>query len=452
MIPGFGHTGTSDWQSLFMHRTAAIISQGDEIVIGQTLDTNSKWIAAQLLDRGIVPIEHVSLPDDRVAIAAAFTRLSERVDLIVSSGGLGPTEDDLTRFALADASSDALLEDSEALAQIAAWFAARGRPMNELNRVQALRPTRAEFLPNLFGTAPGIRSRIGRCDVFCLPGPPRELAPMFERLVVPTLKPDPSRTVLVRVIHTIGLGESDIALRFRDAPGGDLMARDRSPLIGTTASNSVVSCRIRYEGSLSSDQARSLVARDEAAIRSLIGESIFGVDDDTLASVIVQTLRGRGQTIATIESCTGGLIASQITDVAGASDVFRTGWVTYANETKTSEVGVPLKLFKDPATSAARGAVSAEVALAMATGGLNKANADHAVAVTGIAGPSGGTPEKPVGTVFVALASRHVEPDIRRFAFTGDRAAIREWSARAALAMIWLSLGSRRGVRLLRQV
>lgn len=435
-----------------MHRTAAIISQGDEIVIGQTLDTNSKWIAARLLDLGVVPVEHISLPDDRVAIAAAFTRLSERVDLIVSSGGLGPTEDDLTRFALADASSDALLEDSEALAQIAAWFAVRGRQMNELNRVQALRPTRAEFLPNLFGTAPGIRARIGRCEVFCLPGPPRELAPMFEKLVAPRLKPDPSRTVLVRVLHTIGMGESDIALRFRDAPGGDLMARDRSPLVGTTASNSVVSCRIRYEGPLPKVEAQNLIARDEATIRSLIGEAVFGTDDDTLASVIVNVLRERGQTIATVESCTGGLVASQLTDIAGASDVFRTGWVTYANETKSREVGVPENLFKDSATSAAPGAVSAEVALAMATGGMKEAKADYAIAVTGIAGPSGGTAEKPVGTVFIALVSRHAGPDVRRFAFTGDRGAIREWTARAALAMIWLSLSGRRGVRLLRQV
>ncbi|MBX3389543.1 MAG: CinA family nicotinamide mononucleotide deamidase-related protein [Phycisphaeraceae bacterium] len=434
-----------------MHRKAAIISQGDEIVIGQTLDTNSKWIAARLLDLGIVPVEHASLPDDRNAIAAAFARLAESVDLIVCTGGLGPTEDDLTRFALADASSDALLEDSDALAQIAAWFSARGRQMNELNRVQALRPTRAEFLPNLFGTAPGIRSRIGRCDVFCLPGPPRELAAMFERLVIPRLKPDPSRTVLVRVLHTIGLGESDIALRFRDAPGGDLMSRDRIPLVGTTASNSVVSCRIRYEGPVSNAEAKKLVARDEATIRALIGEAVFGTDDDTLASVIVQALRERGQTIAIVESCTGGLVASQLTDVAGASDVFRAGWVTYSNETKTREVGVSANLFKDSGNSPAPGAVSAEVALAMATGGMTEANADYAVAITGVAGPSGGTEQKPVGTVFIALASREAEPDIRRFAFTGDRAAIREWSARAALAMIWLSLSGRRGVRLLRQ-
>lgn len=435
-----------------MHRTAAIISQGDEIVIGQTLDTNSKWIAARLLDRGIVPVEHVSLPDDRAAIASTLTRLAARVDLIVCSGGLGPTADDLTRFALCDASDDSLREDADALAQIAAWFASRGRAMNELNMVQAQRPSRAAFLPNEFGTAPGIRARIGLCDVFCLPGPPRELAPMFDRLVVPWLQPDPSRTVRVRVLHTIGLGESEIASRFRDAPGGDLMARDRSPLVGTTASNSVVSCRIRYEGPLSAHEADRLIARDESAIRALISEAIFGEDEDTLASVIVRTLRQRSQTITTVESCTGGMVASQLTDIAGASDVFRTGWVTYANEVKTREVGVPDSLFKDSADSKAPGAVSAEVATAMAQGGLQSANADYAIAITGIAGPSGGTLDKPVGTVFVALASRSHASDVRRFAFTGDRSAIREWSARAALATLWLNLSDRRGVRLLRQV
>jgi len=435
-----------------MHRTAAIISQGDEIVIGQTLDTNSKWIASHLLDRGIVPLEHVSLPDDRAAIAATLTRLAARVDLILCSGGLGPTADDLTRFALCDATKDTLTEDAEALAQITAWFAARGRAMTDLNKVQAQRPARAAFLPNVFGTAPGIRARLGNCDVFCLPGPPRELAPMFERLVAPLLEPDQSRTVRVRVLHTIGLGESEIASRFRDAPGGDLMARERSPLIGTTASNSVVSCRIRYEGSLSGTEASELVASDEAAIRSLISEAIFGEDDDTLASVIVRTLRERSQSITTVESCTGGLVASQLTDVPGASDVFRSGWVTYANETKSREVGVPDSLFKDSVASKAPGAVSPEVALAMAQGGLKEADADYALAITGIAGPAGGTPEKPVGTVFVALTSRTHSPDIRRFAFTGDRSAIREWSARAALATLWLNLSNRQSVRLLRQV
>jgi nicotinamide-nucleotide amidase len=435
-----------------MHRTAAIISQGDEIVIGQTLDTNSKWISAQLLDRGIVPIEHVSLPDDRAAIAATLTRLASRVDLILCSGGLGPTADDLTRFALCDATNDTLVEDADALGQITAWFASRGRAMTDLNKVQAQRPSLAAFLRNDFGTAPGIRSRIADCDVFCLPGPPRELVPMFERLVVPLLQADPSRTVRVRVLHTIGLGESEIAARFGDAPGGDLMARDRSPLMGTTASNSVVSCRIRYEGSLPSPEADKLIARDEASIRALISEAIFGEDDDTLASVIVRTLRERSQTVATVESCTGGLVASQITEIPGASEVFRTGWITYANETKSREVGVPDSLFQDSINSPAPGAVSPEVALAMAQGGLKEAGADYALAITGIAGPGGGTAEKPVGTVFVALASTSLLPDVRRFAFTGDRSAIREWSARAALAMLWLNLSGRRGVRLLRQV
>ncbi|MFO0861655.1 MAG: CinA family nicotinamide mononucleotide deamidase-related protein [Phycisphaerales bacterium] len=435
-----------------MHRIAAIISQGDEIVIGQTLDTNSRWIAARLLAAGISPVEHVSLPDDRIAIATTLARLSGKVDLILCSGGLGPTADDLTRFALADVLEDTLVEDAESLHQIEAWFAARGRQMVDLNKVQAMRPTTATMLPNLHGTAPGIRARLGRCDIFCLPGPPRELAPMFESLVLPHLEPDRTRTVRVRVLHTIGLGESEIAGRFRAAPGGDLMDRNRSPLVGTTASNSIVSCRIRYEGPLSSSEADSLVARDEATIRSLIGEAIFGEDEDTLASVIVNTLKARRQSVATVESCTGGLIASQLTDIAGASEVFRSGWVTYANETKVREVGVPETLFKDSPGSHAPGAVSAQVAHEMALGGARQADADFAIAVTGIAGPGGGSAEKPVGTVYVAIAGRGCDPDVRRFAFTGDRVAIREWSARAGLAMLWLTLSNRRSVKLLRQV
>lgn len=438
-----------------MHRTAAIISQGDEIVIGQTLDTNSKWIAARLLELGIVSVEHVSLPDDRNAIAGAFRRFASQVDLIICSGGLGPTADDLTRFALADAMNDSLVDDADALRQIAEWFAARGRAMNELNKVQAQRPTRAAMLPNDFGTAPGIWAKVGNADVVCLPGPPRELVPMFEQLVQPRLKADTTRTVRVRVLHTIGLGESDIALRFRGASGGDLMARDRSPLVGTTASNGVVSCRVRYEGTLPPEEAEKLLDRDEAIIRSLIGEAIFGSGNDTLASVIVRTLKERNRTVATVESCTGGMAAALLTDVPGASDVFRSGWVTYANDVKTREVGVSAELFNSEngkGHSKAPGAVSPEVALAMAQGGMREAGADYAIAVTGIAGPGGSSSEKPVGTVFIACVTRQGEPDVRRFAFTGDRGAIREWSARAALAVLWLTLSGRRDVRLLRQV
>jgi nicotinamide-nucleotide amidase len=352
---------------------------------------------------------------------------------------------------------DVLVEDAEALEQITAWFAARGRPMNELNKVQAQRPSRGTMISNEFGTAPGIVARIAGAgggdgaDVFCLPGPPRELTPMFERSVRPLLRPDPSRTVAVRVLHTIGMGESDIAQRFRGAPGGDLMARGRVPLVGTTASNGVVSCRIRYEGPLAADGARELLDRDERAIRSMIGEAVFGVGDDTLASVILRTLREHAQTLTTVESCTGGMVCAMITDVPGASDVYKRGWVTYSNEAKIAEVGVGAELFRSEANPGAPGAVSPEVALAMARGGLREAGADYAVSVTGIAGPGGGSKEKPVGTVFIALACREGAPDVRRFAFVGDRGAIREWSARAALAMVWLSLSGRRSVRLLRE-
>lgn len=435
-----------------MHRTAAIVAQGDEIVIGQTLDTNSKWIAARLLELGVVPIEHVSLPDDRAAIASAIGRLAARVDLIVCSGGLGPTSDDLTRVAVADATQDTLVLDEVAIAEIRAWFASKGRAMNVLNESQALRPSRAAMLPNAFGTAPGIHATLGACDVFCLPGPPRELMPMFDRLVVPKLRPDPERTVRVKVLHTIGLGESEIALRLRDWRDGDLMARDRMPLVGTTASNSVVSCRVRYEGPLPGPEAERLVARDVATIRSLIAEAIFGEGEETLPSVIVRMLAERRQTVTTIESCTGGLIATQLTDVAGASGVFRLGLVTYANVAKMEQAGAPPELFKDSAGSRAPGAVSAEVATAMAEGGRKRAGADFALAVTGVAGPSGGTPEKPVGTVFIALARASGITEVRKFAFTGDRAAIREWAARAALAMLYLDMVGRRAVKLLRQV
>jgi nicotinamide-nucleotide amidase len=427
------------------HRTAAIISAGDELTLGQKLDTNSKWIAERLVGMGIVPIEHATVPDDRAAHASAFSRLAAGADLIVCTGGLGPTADDLTRHALADATGDTLVEDAEALRQIEAWFAARGRRMGELNRTQALRPSRGLVLPNAHGTAPGLTAGLSRpsaCDVFCLPGPPAEMQPMFETHVAPRLRPPAGRAVRTRVLHCVGIGESDLAARL-----GTLMARERNPTVGTTASGGVVSVRLRFQGAGSPRQADDALDADERAVRGLVGDFIFGAGDDTLAQAVVRELAAQGRTLVVAESCTGGLLGGTLTAAPGSSAVFAGGWIAYDNRVKTGALGVPAGLL------AAHGAVSREVAAAMAEGALRSspAPAHAALAVTGVAGPDGGTPDKPVGTVWIALARAGEAIDARRFSMGGDRESVRRWSVLAALGVLWMHLRGRPGVRLLRQ-
>lgn len=420
-------TGTPS--PLSPHRSAAIISVGDEFTLGQKLDTNSQCLSQRLTSLGVRVREHLTVDDDEDAQVHALTRLAARADLIITTGGLGPTLDDLTRAALARASDDTLIEDAEALRDIRAWYASRQRVMPEVNRVQALRPSRAVMLANPFGTAPGLRARVASADVFCLPGPPREMMPMFESFVVSALRADPARTVITRVLQSVGLGESAIAMRF-----GDLMRRDRNPLVGTTASAGIVSCRVRYEGPPGPD-ARRAVEDTLARIREVLGPAVFAEGDTTLAAHVIAAAIARRRTIACAESCTGGGLGHALTSVDGSSAAFLGGFLTYSNALKEHLLAVPADLLH------AHGAVSAPCALAMAEGALARTGALIAASITGIAGPAGGSDRKPVGTVYVSIAWRDalhnaVHHDTRRFLFTGDRATVRQWAVLSALAML----------------
>lgn len=436
------------------HAHAAILSIGDELVLGQTLNSNSRWLATRLADLGILTREHVTVPDDASAHAAAVRRLAATNDLIISTGGLGPTDDDLTRLVMSDVLGSPLVEDAQSLQQIESWFTSRGRAMPEINRVQAKRPTIAIAIANPHGTAPGLHACVATgshaCDVYCLPGPPSEMMPMFEQ-VVSNLRPPGKRRVITRVLPCFGMGESEIAMRL-----GGLMARDASPLVGTTASGGVVSCRIRYDGGLDETHAAALVEQTEATIRRLLAPHVFGVGDISLADAVVGLLLRRKRTLGVVESCTGGLLGSMITGVPGASDAFRGGLITYANEQKVSLAGVDPALLNDSGP----GAVSKEVARAMAVGGLARLGCDECLAITGIAGPGGATeasptrPAKPVGLVYVALARRMgSEPrvEVRRFHMRGDRQSVRDWSAKSALMMAHMALMNVPIVRMLRE-
>lgn len=446
------------------HRTAAILAIGDELILGQKLDSNSQWLSARLLDLGIRPVEHATVDDDLDQIAGAFRRLARVADLILCTGGLGPTADDLTRQGLARAMGEELVEDAGALAQILAWYDSRGRTMPEPNRVQALRPESAAWIDNAHGTAPGLVGEIeregARATAVCLPGPPREMQPMFEVVAREHLRPT-DRVLITRILQTFGTGESNVAEML-----GELMARDRMPLVGTTASTGIVSVRIRYEGTggqaaggtpqvaggTPRERAQRLVDETEREVRARLGALVFGEGEDaTLEGQVLGLLRARGQMLATVESCTGGMVGEMLTSVPGSSDAYAGGWVTYTNAMKQRQVGVPREVFEGVPGSGEAGAVSEECARAMAEGGLRESGVDHCVAITGIAGPGGGSDEKPVGLVWIALAScagGRIEKagggsgaaavDVRRFRFKGGRDQIRLWAARSALGMVRL--------------
>lgn len=413
------------------HRTAAVLAIGDELTLGQTLDTNSRYVSQRLSGHGVAVVEHATVADELDRMVAAIKRLSSDNDLLLITGGLGPTADDLTREALSLAGDDELVEDLDSLRALESWFARTDRAMPERNRVQATRPSRARCLRNDFGTAPGLAMQLDSCDVWCLPGPPRELRPMLEREVLPSIRREPGRVLLTRTLPTFGLGESLVAEQL-----GELMDRDRVPMVGTTASECVVTCRMRYDAIGSEEEAVRSLDSCEAAIRERLGHAVLRVGgaSESLVEVTTDLLRQRGASICTIESCTGGLLGAALTEQPGASSIYAGGFVTYSNDLKTALVGVDPELLQN------HGAVSAPVAKSMATGGLTRTGAQHALAITGIAGPDGATPDKPVGTVWIAHVDRDGLSDVRRFLFAGKRDAVRSWAWRTAVGMLRLGL------------
>jgi nicotinamide-nucleotide amidase len=414
---------------------AIILSIGDELVLGQTVDTNSAWLSQQLAAVGVGIAAHVTVSDDQSAIEDAIRQSVGRCEILLISGGLGPTDDDLTRQALA-AVMGAPLEMNEAwLKRLRDFFRQRGRPMPEANAIQAMIPRGARMIENTAGTAPGIYATLSSnpqseirnpqsLQIFVMPGVPKEMKIMFERDVLPALRDaGGGGVILSRTLHTFGLGESSVAEML-----GELMKRGRNPSVGTTVSQGIVSLRLNARFGNRAEAEREL-ALTEGACRAALGDLIFGADGQPLAEVVGLALKLKGQTVATAESCTGGLLAKMLTDISGSSDYFRYGWVTYANEAKMAELGVPEQ------TLMAHGAVSDATVRAMAEGARQRARADYALAISGVAGPTGGTADKPVGTVCIALASGS-GTTARTFNFPGDREMIRDRSAKMALTML----------------
>ena len=406
---------------------AAILSIGDELMLGQTQDTNARWLAGRLADRGVPCVQFRVVPDDLAAQAAALRELAAAAQVVIVTGGLGPTDDDLTREALRVAMGDAnpLVLDAPSLEALDRWFTHRGRSMPDINRRQAMRPSGAECLRNDFGTAPGLRGTVGGSTVVCLPGPPREMEPMFDQFVLPLL---PKQAMATGVVHAFGQGESFLAERL-----GDRMHRDRNPLVGTTASGSVVSARVRGRDAAAEPAA---MQAELAAIEALWKPFAFGRGTTTLAGALGAALRERGLTMALAESCTGGLAGSLVTAESGSSAWFMGGLMTYANEAKRDLCGVPEALIAE------HGAVSAPVAAALARGARERLRADWAASITGVAGPNGGSDAKPVGTVYIGVSGPGFE-SVRRFKYPGERAIVRDRAAKTALVLLRLAVAER---------
>lgn len=414
---------------------AVILSIGDELVLGQNIDTNSAYLSQHLASKGIGTLYHQSVADNQEAITQAIVQASQRVELVIITGGLGPTEDDLTRQALAQAMGVELVEHQPSIEAITAMYAKRGRTMPPRNRVQALHPQGTTVIPNHWGTAPGIHARLNKADIYVMPGVPREMYSIYENLIAPAIEqlPGDRQAILTAKINTFGLGESDVAQKL-----GELMDRTRNPTVGTTVSDAIVAVRIRAEFDTPA-QAREQLDDTIAKVHERLGPVIFGQEDQTLSRAVVNLLCEHKLTAATAESCTGGLLAKMLTDVPGCSDNFAGGWVTYTNEMKISQLGV------EPRTLEIHDAVSEPVARQMALGALNASKADVALSTTGFAGPGGGTPEKPVGTVWIGLARRNkdtgeVNVEAREFVISGNRDDVRDRAAKCALQMLRFSL------------
>jgi len=379
---------------------AEIIAIGSELVSGQSLDTNSQWLSRALGALGIPVHFHTSLGDDLAENVAVFRAAIGRADLIITSGGLGPTQDDLTREALAEVAGVALVEDAGSLAAIEALFARRNRVMSDRNRVQALLPEGAEPLPNAVGTAPGIGMVVGRATFACLPGVPYEMKQMFDEQVVPRLRRSglATRAIVHRKINLYGKGESEV-----EAEALDLTARGRVPEVGITASNATISFRISAEAD-TEDEANRAIRPTADLIYERFGDLVVGEDKEDVVEATVRELARTGQTIATAESCTGGLLAHVITAIAGASRHYLGGIVAYSRGSKVNLLDVPGALIET------HGVVSAEVAGELARRVRDRFGSDLGLAITGVAGPEpdSGSPAEVVGVVYLGLATADV--------------------------------------------
>ncbi len=412
-----------------------IVTVGTELLLGDSIDTNSVRISAELAARGVDVFAKHSVGDNVVRLEAMVRGALERADGVVTTGGLGPTVDDITKEAVAAALDLPLERHEPSLRAIEARFRSFGRlgPIAPNNVRQAQLPRGSTVLPNANGTAPGfIATRADGKFVVCLPGPPREMLPMLLDGFCPWLAArEPIAAIIAtRTLHTVGIGESDLDARI------EALFRDQTnPKIAMLAHGGLVDIKIMAKAATRAE-ADALIAPVEAQVRERIGDVLFGIDAETLESAIVTRAIARGVTLATAESLTGGAVAERIVRVPGASRAFRGGIVAYDDALKSALLGVDESLLR------AHGAVSEQVARAMALGACERLDVDYAVATTGIAGPTGATATKPVGLVWVAVAERGGAVVTESSTFPGSRDDVRRRSTITALRLLFYALGA----------
>lgn len=395
------------------------------MLLGQLLNTNTYYISKQLSALGINVYFHTVVGDNEDRMASAVQTALERADLIITTGGLGPTQDDLTKETIAKVLGLKLELSEESLEIISSFFVGRGKPMPEINKKQAYFPEGALILPNDLGTAPGTIVELDNKIIVILPGPPFEMQPMFKDYVLPYLQKKTHQETVIksRTLRIFGIGESAAQEKL-----DDIFRNQTNPSLAFNAKPAEIHIRLTVKAT-DDDEANRLMDSTEQKIRERIGQHIFGVDKETLELVVGRLLKSRKMTISLAESCTGGMVATRLTEVPGSSDYLMYGVVSYSNAAKEKILGVSRE------TLDKYGAVSAETAEEMARGVKAINNTDFGLSITGIAGPTGGSPEKPVGLVFVGLST----PDgtfVKKFDFAGNRQLIRLLTSTAALNMV----------------
>ncbi len=406
-------------------KNAEIVSVGTELLLGEIVDTNTTWLSSQLADLGVSLYRHVTVGDNKERLVTVFKEAASRADLVLSTGGLGPTSDDITHECLGLATSRGLVEYPEARRHVDEMFARLGREPTSSNYKQALFPEGSELIPNPVGTAMGTLLESAGTIFATLPGVPAEMERMFDETLELLIQERTEGTIVSRILHFTGIGESAAAETVQDF----LDASD--PTVAPLASEGKVRLRITARAATRREAEEKIKPVAEEILFRL-NEYYFGEDDETLESVVARLLTERGETIALAESCTGGLLAKRLTDMAGSSAYFMEGLVTYSNDAKERLLGVPHTLLVE------HGAVSDPVARAMAKGVRENAGTDYGLSVTGVAGPAGGTEEKPVGLIFVGLSDGRgtVAKELDLSAFKRSREVVRERSANRAFDLL----------------
>ncbi|MFW5694421.1 MAG: competence/damage-inducible protein A [Alkalispirochaeta sp.] len=408
---------------------AEIIAVGTELLMGQVINTNAAEIAHMLAESGVGVYYQSVVGDNAERLAEAFTTALERADLVIACGGLGPTEDDLTRETLSHVVGRPLRRNEEWMRGLRARFShSPGGELPRNNARQAMVPEGADLLPNSRGTAPGIYLRHGNTDVYLVPGPPHEMRSMMHQQVMPRLTEqlarDGRRGVLVsRVVRVTGIGESRVAELLQE-----VLDRQSNPTIAPLAGAGEVHLRVTAHAP-SPEEATRRIDTTVGEIRSILGDAVYGEDDTDLPRAVGELLTAHHATVALAESCTGGLVGHRLTNAPGSSRYFLGGVVAYSYELKSSALGV------DPEVLQRDGAVSDEVARQMGRGVRKMCGSDLAVAITGIAGPGGGTATKPVGLTYIAVVDASGE-EVARHVFHGDREGIKHRASQTALDML----------------